>query len=88
MLIKILIIYLLIINAAAFIFMLADKIKARKNLWRIPEKVLFLSAIFGGSIGSLLGMYLLRHKTKHFSFVLGMPLILAVQIIAVVIIMG
>ena len=61
MLIKILIIYLLIINAAAFIFMLVDKIKARKNLWRIPEKVLFLSAILGGSIGSLLGMYLLRH---------------------------
>ena len=88
MLIKILIIYLLIINAVAFIFMLADKIKARKNLWRIPEKVLFLSAILGGSIGSLLGTYLLRHKTKHFSFVLGMPLILAVQIIAVVIIMG
>ena len=88
MLIKILIIYLLIINAAAFIFMLVDKIKARKNLWRIPEKVLFLSAILGGSIGSLLGMYLLRHKTKHCSFVLGMPLILAVQIIAVIIIMG
>ena len=80
--------YLLIINAAAFILMLADKIKAKKNAWRIPEKVLFLAAGLGGSIGSLLGMFLLRHKTKHFSFLLGMPLILAVQVVTVVLIMG
>ena len=88
MLLKILGIYLLIINAIGFILMLVDKIKARKNLWRIPEKVLFLSAIIGGSIGSLLGMYVFRHKTKHFSFILGMPLILAIQIVLAVIIIG
>ena len=88
MLLKILGIYLFIINAIGFILMLADKIKARKNLWRIPEKVLFLSAILGGSIGSLLGMYVFRHKTKHFSFILGMPLILAIQIVLAVIIIG
>ena len=88
MLLKILGIYLFIINAIGFILMLADKIKARKNLWRIPEKVLFLSAIIGGSIGSLLGMYVFRHKTKHFSFILGMPLILAIQIVLAVIIIG
>ena len=88
MLLKILGIYLFIINAIGFILMLADKIKARKNLWRIPEKVLFLSAILGGSIGSLLGMYVFRHKTKHFSFILGMPLILAIQIFLAVIIIG
>ena len=88
MLLKILGIYLFIINAIGFILMLVDKIKARKNLWRIPEKVLFLSAILGGSIGSLLGMYFFRHKTKHFSFILGMPLILAIQIVLAVIIIG
>ena len=88
MLLKILGIYLFIINAIGFILMLVDKIKARKNLWRIPEKVLFLSAIIGGSIGSLLGMYVFRHKTKHFSFILGMPLILAIQIVLAVIIIG
>lgn len=88
MLLKILGIYLFIINAIGFILMLVDKIKARKNLWRIPEKVLFLSAILGGSIGSLLGMYVFRHKTKHFSFILGMPLILAIQIVLAVIIIG
>ena len=64
--------------------MLVDKFKARKNLWRIPEKTLFLVAALGGSIGSLLGMYLVRHKTQHLTFTLGMPLILALQVVAVV----
>jgi len=73
--------YLFTINAAALILMLVDKIKAKKNLWRIPEKVLFFVAAAGGSVGSLVGMYLFRHKTRHFSFMLGMPLIFGVQII-------
>jgi len=64
--------------------MLVDKFKAKKNLWRIPEKTLFLVAALGGSIGSLLGMYLVRHKTQHLTFTLGMPLILALQVVAVV----
>ena len=81
-------IYLLTINAVGFMLMLADKIKAKKNLWRIPEMILFVTAIAGGSIGSLAGMYLFRHKTRHFSFILGMPLILAVQVIAVILILG
>ena len=88
MLIKILLVYLLIVNAIGFILMLTDKIKAKKNLWRIPEATLFLVAAIGGSIGSILGMYTFRHKTKHVSFLLGMPLILAVQIVIVILIMG
>lgn len=88
MLIKILLVYLLIVNALSFILMLVDKIKAKKNLWRIPEATLFLVAAIGGSIGSILGMYTFRHKTKHVSFLLGMPLILAVQIVIVILIMG
>ena len=88
MLIKILLVSLLIVNAIGFILMLTDKIKAKKNLWRIPEVTLFLVAAIGGSIGSILGMYTFRHKTKHVSFLLGMPLILAVQIVIVILIMG
>ena len=88
MLIKILILYLLLINAAGFVLMLADKVKAKKNLYRIPEITLFLIAAMGGSIGSLSGMYLFRHKTRHFHFVLGIPLILAIQIMIVVVIIG
>ena len=76
-----LIYYLLSINAAAFALMLADKFKARKNLWRIPESVLMGLALLGGSVGALLGMYACRHKTKHLKFTVGIPVILAVQII-------
>lgn len=72
-------IYLLIINALAFLFMLADKKKARLGLRRIPERVLFLTAWLGGSLGILAGMLLFRHKTRHGKFVLGVPAILAIQ---------
>ena len=72
--------YLLLINAAAFVLMLADKAKARKNRWRIPERTLIGSALLGGSIGTLLGMYTFRHKTRHLKFTLGVPAILIAQI--------
>ena len=73
--------YLLIINAVGFLLMLTDKQKARKNLWRIPESTLFTAAILGGSLGCLIGMYTVRHKTRHLKFTLGMPLILLLQVI-------
>ncbi len=76
--------YLLIINALAFLLMLADKRKAEKNLWRIPESTLLTAAAFGGSIGALLGMYRFRHKTRHLKFTLGVPAILIAQIALVV----
>lgn len=79
--IKLVLLYLFLINAVSLILMLADKHKARKNLWRIPESTLFTAALFGGSIGSILGMYLFRHKTRHWQFVLGMPAILLIQIV-------
>ena len=75
--------YLLLINAAAFLLMLIDKQKARKNRWRIPERTLMLSALFGGSIGALFGMYTFRHKTKHLKFTLGIPAILIGQLILI-----
>ncbi len=62
--------------------MLADKFKARKNLWRIPEATLMTVALSGGSVGCLLGMYTARHKTRHPKFTLGIPLILALQLVA------
>ncbi len=77
---EILILYLLLINAVAFLLMLIDKWKAKKNLWRISEATLMSTAILGGGIGALLGMYAVHHKTRHLKFTLGIPLILAVQI--------
>ena len=79
---KYLLIYLLIINALGFLLMLVDKWKAKHNRWRIPEATLMTVAALGGSVGSLIGMYTVRHKTKHVKFTLGIPLILAVQLAA------
>lgn len=75
------IIYLFIINAVSFILMLTDKYNARKNLCRISEATLIGAAAIGGSLGALAGMYLARHKTKHFKFTLGIPLLLFVHIL-------
>ena len=80
MLTKILLAYLIIINAAAFVLMLADKINAKRGAWRVPEATLMTVAAIGGSVGALAGMYTFRHKTKHIKFTLGIPLILAVQV--------
>ena len=75
-----LILYFLTINALGFLLMLVDKHKARKNRWRIPEATLMGVAALGGSIGSLIGMYTVRHKTKHPKFTVGIPMILIVQL--------
>lgn len=71
--------YLVLINAAAFVLMLADKLKARKGAWRIPEATLMGMAFLGGSVGAIAGMYAFRHKTRHKKFTVGLRLILAAQ---------
>lgn len=73
--------YLAVMNVAAFVMMGADKCRARKGRWRIPEKALFAAALAGGSAGAVLGMQIFRHKTRHWYFVWGMPAILAVQLV-------
>ena len=75
-----LILYLVLINLTAFLLMGADKSRARRGLWRIPEKVLFLSAVLGGSAGAISGMFFFRHKTRHLRFRIGLPAILLLQI--------
>lgn len=67
--------------------MLEDKRRARKNLWRIPERTLLGIAVLGGSIGCLLGMYTIRHKTLHLKFSAGIPLILVIQLALAVIVL-
>ena len=81
---KLLLFYLLTVNAVSFIAMLADKIKAKKNLWRIPEATLLILAAIGGSLGAYAGMQLFRHKTKHLKFSLGIPVLLAIHVIVLV----
>ena len=84
---KLLLIYLFLINAVGFCFMLSDKTKAKKNKWRIPEATLLGIVLIGGSLGVMLGMKLFRHKTLHLKFSIGVPLILAIQIMIGVLIL-
>lgn len=78
---KLLFLYLCIMNLLGFFIMFLDKQKARHGKWRIPEKTLFFTALLGGSLGTTLGMHTFRHKTKHWYFKYGMPLILFLQAI-------
>ena len=78
-----LLIYLFAANLTAFFLMRWDKTLSKTPCARrIPENVLFLSAMIGGSIGAILGMQVFRHKTKHWYFSLGMPAILIAQLTA------
>ena len=77
---KLFAIYLVVMNVLGVAVMWSDKRRTRLHRWRIPEKVLFGVSLLGGSAGTWAGMYLFRHKTKHWYFVVGMPLILAVQV--------
>ncbi len=76
--------YFAVINVAGFLSMAVDKSKARRNKWRIPEATLFLFAIFGGSLGCLLGMRIFRHKTQKPKFYIGIPIILGIQVLLIV----
>ena len=69
-------IYLSLINALSFLLMLADKQRAKKHRWRIPEAVLLATAAAGGSLGALLGMWLFHHKMRKAKFFLTIPLFL------------
>lgn len=73
-------IYLLVVNVIGFIIMGVDKKRAIRGAWRISEASLFFVAFIGGSLGSIIGMQHFRHKTKHWYFKYGMPVILMVQI--------
>lgn len=73
--------FLILMNLLGFTAMYLDKQKARKRAFRIPEATLFKIALMGGSLGSILGMYTFRHKTRHASFIYGMPAIFLLQLL-------
>lgn len=78
---EILIIYLLCINVFGFLIMILDKFKAKKNLYRISEKFIFLLCLAGANLGVYIAMYTVRHKTKHKAFTIGVPLLFLVNLI-------
>ncbi|OZU89762.1 hypothetical protein CIL03_01070 [Virgibacillus indicus] len=71
--------YILGVNVIVFILMGIDKRKAVKHQYRIPERTFWLLAFIGGAAGALIGMKVFRHKTKHRSFTIGMPLLIIVN---------
>ena len=73
--------YLIAINVVAFLAFGLDKLKAKADAWRIPEKTLLGLAVIGGSVGAILGMRTFHHKTRHKKFSVGLPVILVVQIV-------
>lgn len=85
--VKILLVYILCVSIIAFAAYGIDKRKAEKNKWRIPESVLIMLAVLGGSIGALAGMLVFHHKTKKAKFVVGISAILLIQIAAVIILL-
>ena len=75
--------YLLVINLIGLLIMYIDKKKAKYGRWRIPEKTLLIIALLGGSIGTIAGMYIFRHKTQKLKFTLGFPTILISEIVVI-----
>ncbi|MEY8403902.1 DUF1294 domain-containing protein [Oscillospiraceae bacterium 44-34] len=73
--------YLLSVNVTAFALMGVDKRRARRGQWRVPERTLFLPALLGGALGGTLGMRTFRHKTRHWYFRFGFPLLLVLQLL-------
>lgn len=76
--------YIALISVVAFVAMGIDKKKAEKHKWRVPEKVLFLFVLLGGGLGGILGMQIFRHKTKHWYFAVGFPLIAIIEYAAII----
>lgn len=78
------VIYLIVMNVIGFFIMGIDKWKAKRNSWRIPEKTLFLVTLLGGGIGTNIGMYYFRHKTKKMEFIIGFPTITILEIVLII----
>ena len=82
--IKIILMWFAVISLVAVVVTVADKIKARRGVYRISEAALISVSALGGSVAMLVTMLTIRHKTKHIKFMLGIPIIILFQIIVAV----
>ncbi|HHV96736.1 MAG TPA: DUF1294 domain-containing protein [Clostridiaceae bacterium] len=78
---EIIIIVLLLVNLFGFVLVAMDKRRAKKRMWRIPEKSFFIISALGGFPGVYTGLFIFRHKTKHIKFTIGLPLIFIIQLV-------
>lgn len=81
---KNIILYLVVINILGFLAMGIDKRRAMKGKWRIPENTLLMFTILGGGIGTIVGIYVFRHKTQKAKFTVGMPAILILEVLLII----
>ncbi len=79
-----LILYLAVINIIGIIVTIHDKVAAKKNKWRISEKTLFVLSSIGAGISVYITMHIIRHKTKHKRFMIGIPVILIVELLLII----
>ena len=77
------VVYVLAVNLTAFFLYGADKRRAKQGKWRISERTLLGIAAIGGSVGALFGMHVFRHKTRHWYFRYGIPVILMIQLLLI-----
>lgn len=78
------IVYIIILNILGYLIMYIDKRRAKKQQWRISEQTILLITFLGGGIGTTLGMYTFRHKTKKIKFIIGLPLITIIEIVVII----
>lgn len=81
---RILLIWIAVISLVALAVTVADKAKARRGEWRISEAALMIISAVGGSFAMLATMLIIRHKTRHIKFMLGIPIIMLFQLIAII----
>lgn len=81
---KMFFIYILIISIVTTIITAYDKAAAKKRNFRISESTLILCAIFGGAVAELITMLVIRHKTRHIKFMLGLPVIIMIQLVLII----
>lgn len=80
---KYILLYLIFINLLSAVICIADKLAAIRHKRRISEKTLWLLSVFGGSVGMYLTMHIIRHKTLHKRFMIGIPLVIILQIVLI-----
>ena len=76
--------YLIVVNISAIAVYGWDKLSAKQGWQRVPEKILLVLALLGGSVGAMAAMTFFRHKTRHLKFIYGVPMIFVLQIAALV----
>lgn len=84
MMLKVVLIYLAVISLVSVVITIHDKLSAKRSKRRVPERTLIIFSLIGGSVAMYMTMQLIRHKTRHAKFMIGIPVIIVLQLAAVI----